>query len=412
MVAGTCFKRYVYDPADNSTRLYSVLVFYDPATESIYWCKPGARTQSPSACLPLRSISDIYMGKRDRSFQSKLAAQSDNERCFSLISKNVKLNLEATEDRDAIQWLSGVHGILTRKRKSSIQGGQRGDKGISSITASLDALELDPTLRKIVRLMCKGNDFTLYRLDTNKNVVHSKVFVFLGDSEDRSSSLGTLYWCKPNTRQVLPGCSFPLESIKEMTIGKQSPVLQSEEAQKADQHCCFSIMGPSHSLSLEAESRGKLAVWLNGIHRLLTSIKSRKMQKVRQEETAETELDLSAIHIFKQYQITGERGTDSGVRVRGCQVSYRPDVGKLGALFWCDEGRAFEAREEQCMPLHTITELCLGKQDKAYGSKSGEEADPSCCFTLYSKVSISHDLLLSLAVSSSPRASPLISHLS
>jgi hypothetical protein len=66
----------------------------------------------------------------------------------------------------------------------------------------------------------------------------------------------------------------------------------------------------------------------------------------------------------------------------------REEGGTLGTLFWSEAGAEGgdtprERVEGQSLPLHLMTEMCLGKQSPAFQGVGSSFADPNTCFTLF-----------------------------
>lgn len=77
--------------------------------------------------------------------------------------------------------------------------------------------------------MRQGNNFLRY-MDGNQN---EKLFLFYSDNND-PSLIGELRWCKQGEKMEDAKHKFSLNTMKEMTIGKQTPVFKSPAAKEAD----------------------------------------------------------------------------------------------------------------------------------------------------------------------------------
>lgn len=126
-------------------------------------------------------------------------------------------------------------------------------------------------------------------------------------------------------------------------------------AKTADPNRCCAILGGAISLSLEAESRGRRGLWLNGIHRILASVKKVDRNVVavppesvkmiflanylfRQAIPAPLQLAPSAMGRFKKYDLVAP-GTSTCQEVT---VWFSSSTGRLGALFWANVGSPME----------------------------------------------------------------------
>merc|ERR1712083_679636 len=75
-----------------------LLLFINPEhmqRGTLYWCSPGRKIESRNCCMPLRDITDIFLGKHTDVFESMVAQSAVEEHCFSLMSRNKAINLEA-----------------------------------------------------------------------------------------------------------------------------------------------------------------------------------------------------------------------------------------------------------------------------------------------------------------------------
>lgn len=333
--------------------------------------KLKAASSSKEASIPALNVRVRESGScenmpesksKDAKMSQEARPRSDSRGRIARSTRSIE-TVEASSSNDACSSSSSSSG---RGRRGSV------DKDRNSVSN----IQSDEGIRKLVRLMAQGSNFIQYKSD-GTNVFRTSVSLYY-DVQSEGSGLGCLFWCPAGIRIFDSTNSLLLDSIKEMTIGKQSPALQSKAASKAEQHHCFSIIGDHMSLDLEAESRGKLAVWLSGIHRLLTTARRVQFQSISE---AEPESDLAREHTFIRWEIDR-----SGV-VRSAEVviAYRPGA-RLGALHWQSSSNSGS------MPLHTITELCIGKNDQTFQRPECGSIDPLRCFTLYARDSVSLSL--------------------
>lgn len=349
--------------------------------------------------MPLRYISDIFVGKRAAAFKCDLGARAKMYHCFSLISKNASLNVEADSIAQASLWLNGVHGLLTKKKSSSLEETRKAAAVAAAAPSAANppaaaASTPNQDLEKCLARIRQGNQFVKYDIDPVTNHGTSQdVFIFYADPVMTETGIGGLYWCKPGERVRSSTCCFPFDTIKEMAIGKQTPALLCSAAKNADPALCFSLKAVSGPiLSLQAESRGKLALWLNSIHQLLTQVKSLRLHKVDSEAAAQPGLDPAdfglahALNRFRQY-IFDERY--QATHVEDVIVWYEEDP-RGGAFGLLRYGNAKLSQAEilttgQYFPLHHIEEMCLGKQTRALQSDIAAAIDSSRFFTLFTK---------------------------
>lgn len=87
---------------------------------SLVWLMPGGASLS----LPLRSVSDVWVGKKPASFASTAAP---DEHAFSIASKSMRLDLEAKDKTTRDRWLQAIIALLkaaaAQKDKAAPNGG-------------------------------------------------------------------------------------------------------------------------------------------------------------------------------------------------------------------------------------------------------------------------------------------------
>jgi len=95
-----------------SSRRY---VFYereDPRSMGvIYWCKPGRRVKNPAKCIQLRDITALYEQASTESFPRDLSIV-ERSRCFSILTKDRSLDLQAESVAQRDLWMHCIHQIM------------------------------------------------------------------------------------------------------------------------------------------------------------------------------------------------------------------------------------------------------------------------------------------------------------
>jgi hypothetical protein len=79
------------------------------------------REKASNRCLPLHLVSDLYLAKQTKPFQSQSAAAADKMCCFSIMSRERELHLQAPSERDRNQWLLGIHEQLISSGKKVVE---------------------------------------------------------------------------------------------------------------------------------------------------------------------------------------------------------------------------------------------------------------------------------------------------
>jgi hypothetical protein len=70
--------------------------------------------ESRNCSLNLKDITDIFLGKRTDVFESVGASSANADCCFTLMSRNKAIDLEAQSAEDLNLWLFGLNSILTQ----------------------------------------------------------------------------------------------------------------------------------------------------------------------------------------------------------------------------------------------------------------------------------------------------------
>jgi hypothetical protein len=139
MKKGEPFLRYKASNAKGgSTHKEVIMLFYqDDNTKmgSLYWCEPGDLTPSPDHCLPLHTLTDIYVGKQTEALKSALASNALPNRCCSLVG-DVILNLQGDSKEQLGAWLFGINSILTTKGKKITEPSKKGAASAPAAAAS------------------------------------------------------------------------------------------------------------------------------------------------------------------------------------------------------------------------------------------------------------------------------------
>lgn len=309
MVKGAVFQQYLKNGKKDS------FVFYTKTGESpcgtLWWNDPSPKEeekyrQIPEQSMSLKSISDIYMGKKKDVFTSSLRNEANSKCCFTILNKNPTigpLNFEAIDEQTRATWINGINMILTgtgKKVQVQYKHGYR-----PSEKMDLDGeIPIYPTLRPaktllkgveptkyvpsrqsgtlmrhatlsaygpqdIKDMMAMGNIFTAYSV--TPECIKDEIFLFYV-KDSGPGNVGVLYWCDPSTRIASVENSLPLADISGVYLGKQSSVFRLPFAAKAVWNTCLSIISydRKHDLHLEAPVAQQVSAWLEGINGILS----------------------------------------------------------------------------------------------------------------------------------------------
>jgi hypothetical protein len=108
-------------------------------------------------------------------------------------------------------------------------------------------------------MMCRGQRFTLYTATTSM-----RVNLFYVPTSPTSGPMGSLFWCEVGRRTQMDDHRLRIDQIRDVYLGKQSPVLISPSANGADPSKCLSLKTDSLTLDLEVSqqlSKSFLTLW-------------------------------------------------------------------------------------------------------------------------------------------------------
>jgi nicotinamidase/pyrazinamidase len=87
---------------------------------TMYACPVAAGIERAIIQFPLRRISDIYVGKQTPGFDTDIAFPVPFENCFTIISQQYTLDVDAGSAMKANHWLNGIKYLLTESGKAVI----------------------------------------------------------------------------------------------------------------------------------------------------------------------------------------------------------------------------------------------------------------------------------------------------
>jgi hypothetical protein len=99
--------------ASSSDKVETKDIFYrrNGGLGSLYWAQQGRRAEEASRCIPLRSITAIREAHLSDTFK-RLPPSSKRDRCFSIVSKERTLDLEAETVEVKNIFIYALHSLL------------------------------------------------------------------------------------------------------------------------------------------------------------------------------------------------------------------------------------------------------------------------------------------------------------
>lgn len=396
-------------PAGDEAIKTKIFVFYVPEKHEICW-RDEESLQEQS--FSIKMLSEIFVGPH-RSIHPKQKRESHGssrkDTFLSLIGKTTQLHLEARDRSQAKSWVQAVHAIALHlseevadkmmSHRSPKNGNHSTHKvGTTSSTSTASTLKPSPSSIRggvipegVIPRLRAGAPFYRYHWNAKSQLL-SKEHIFMqyecleGDKgADFTESL--CFWpVIDGATDTRPASStrLVLGDIEELMIGKHSSVLKSSAAEVVDESCCFTIVTKTgEMLDLEAESKGKLAVWTYGLVRIFSgkghTMRTRTINK-RSHTTAIDPAEFRQGGQFFKHDLviaTSDGGQAKTHRSRPIRLWYDPDPsrGKAGALCWLPR----KGTAKLCwLALHTIVQLTLGKKAGALKASQAKEV----CITL------------------------------
>ena len=262
-------------------------VFYDAKKATFYYCHPLTRQTIDAHSLPLSSLTDVYIGKDHGASTSVFPVQSDDSCCLSLISNGqtghnnssstaIEWHIECAGVETMSAWVNALQSLFVAHRLGIDQVTTGGTKRFCIIQKS--GLHLSNTTEttkpttpaESLKLMSAANPFFQYQTaQIELNGVGGVTRTLINVRYD--SVTHSLYY--QNVADVTqPMLAFPLNELRQVKLGKQTPLLQSSRARAALTGRCVALIdSANNSLELECLSVDALNHWIYALQFVLTS---------------------------------------------------------------------------------------------------------------------------------------------
>ena len=309
---GAFFRKYDLDPGSQAVTVSSIFLWAEGVGKQgdLYWVEatPSANFQPPpshvlpaSHSLPLSRITDFMLRKKSPALKASPAADSC---CFALVSSDrFTLNLECESREVCKNWREGLINMLLTAGKQVVRADaattptssngqqQHSASGSASPTAALApssaALPRSQSEEREVFLLTTGAVFTLYYTNSRHQPEQAKITLFFVELLPPSEP-GALCWCSVGSKRMIEGQRLMLNSMKQMISGCEHASfrhsLPAEGAQQLDPDCCFTIVGKSLILNLEAGSQSVREGWMKGLHGVMLRYQQAVQEKKRQQQ--------------------------------------------------------------------------------------------------------------------------------
>lgn len=397
---GTVVNRYS-NPANPSKT--TVKMFYEPGTDAkgrklgAVYCCPVDKRDTTGDGIPLKQLTDIFVGKQKDVFNSEIAANVKEAHCFGLVGMVQSFFVEVGSVDLVNTWVSGLRYVLSTGGQQVIMNEEKETKaGVGEqngpVTGSTDDSGNDTvggkSTQEIMESMKAGTRFTVFGTVDNPK----REDVIMHYDPDDGSKYGALYWCSLSApRDRSPERELLLENVSAIYIGKRHPLFSTEVGKDAVENRCISINARGNKeFHGEAPTSSTLKDWLTGLNFVLTHRAKREIRLVHaQEVTTEVSREnggferqeYSVTHVgsaeesiewmekgqhFTMYEADGE----SSIYMFYKMASLRASRGDCGTLCWVVPGKG-----EFSIPVSSITKVMQGSYPGCLvpASRDGQE---------------------------------------
>lgn len=404
------------------------LLFF--ADGSFFWSDLSARSKATQTSVPLRKISDVFIGKQTDELKSNVAGPANAKACMSIVSKNAAIHMEFSTPKEVTAWLDGIKHLVATSGKKIVEAGSSDVSETKTSSKSINQSTGKKTNRRFSVLdskkahskgdprtiMKNGEVFvSLFKNPKNPKEIASKRITLFIDLNTK-----VFYWCAPGRKIKDQANSLPLSQVTDIYVGKQTAELQQEVVADIPKRNCFSIIGKNNSLHLYATDKIAVNRWLKGIEAI---IKGQGKEMVVDTESGKKKKG------SRRFSVMAKSGLKDQPVVRkvpepedclklfakGRKVkSYKEVAGKItgelitlfyseskSAFFFSAKGKVEE--EKQSIPLRSITDIYLGKQTVELKSAAAASVKKAAALSI-----ISADVKLYLELSSGNEVKALI----
>ena len=311
LMNGAFFKKYDMDSGGSGhVTVTSIFLWAEGVGKAgdLYWveAKPSAGFVPPpssvlpaSHSLPLGKITDFMLRKKSVALK---ASNAPDACCFALVSSDKStLNLECESKEVCKNWREGLINMLLTAGKQVVRADVPATPTASSSSASTSSssasssssqvtpsttpppqLTRSPSEERDLFLLTTGAIFTLYYTNSKHAPEQAKITLFFVDLLPPSDP-GALCWCNVGSKRMIDGQRLMLNTMKQMISGcEHSSFRHSVPGDvRLDPDCCFTIVGKSLILNLEAASSGVREGWMKGLHGVMLRYQQGVSEKKR-----------------------------------------------------------------------------------------------------------------------------------
>jgi hypothetical protein len=266
--------------------------------------------------------------------------------------------------------------------------------------------------------MQQGELFTMYQ---DPDGLRVPVNVTYNAANGRA---GTLSWAEEG-QPTTPEQSLGLHEVSDIYLGQQRRVFQMSEAgvgaAEATEDCCFSVVGRHSVLDVQGEGAEQVRRWVLALTYVLTCTGSQVLLEEEGPGPAEESVGVfsrrrfsvspyappaslaqplatsspspvepgSGVELSSHASISGlVSGADfmlvnaDGDTVDQITLSLAFDGSVSGSLYWSFLSEPVTRSPDRCIPLHTLSDICIGKLASPLQGKATKGSAEEACLSL------------------------------
>ena len=300
LLAGDFFNKFDLDPHGHVT-CTSIFLWAEGVGKQgdLYWVEakphpgfvpPPSNILPPSHSLALGRITDFMLKKKSAALK---ASSAPDACCFALVASDKStLNLECESKEVCKNWRDGLINMLLTAGKQVVRAdAPTPTHAMAAVAAAAPApapvaalpspshVRRSASEERELLTLTTGAVFTLYYTNSKHAPEQAKITLFFVDLAPPSDP-GALCWCGVGSKRMIEGQRLMLNTMKQMIIGCEHPSFRHAIGDlDLDPDTCFTIVGKSLILNLEASNPAIREAWLKGLHSIMTRFQQEATRK-------------------------------------------------------------------------------------------------------------------------------------
>ena len=248
-------------------------LWFDPAEGRAGTLYYGAdkSTKDASKAIPIRTVSDVFLGKKTPALRHASVANYPASTAFSVASKSRKLDAFARDEKDRKAILDGLQaaihnaGTPVREYQHGKQSSNSSNTAHAVAQPGSNAITANSALRSQLAYIERGEVVLLHYA---KGAQPRPVFLWY---EPGYGKQGALFWSdvkagQPAGKQKQGKQALLLQQVSDVMAGKQSDILKASPSTTLRSENSFTLLTTSGPrLDIQAATRQEREEWLNGV---------------------------------------------------------------------------------------------------------------------------------------------------